>query len=65
MVEANAESRVSLRLQREETTKFASSLARAKEAHALDIEVKSWFERTKSYLGHANGQTLLTDFAIE
>jgi hypothetical protein len=46
MVEANADSRVSFRLQREDATKLASSLARAKEAHALEVEVECWFQRT-------------------
>jgi hypothetical protein len=47
VVEANAENRIFFRLQREDATKFASSVACAKEAHALDIEVKSWFERNR------------------
>ena len=46
MVEANADSRVSFRLQREDATQLASSLARAKEAHALEVEVECWFQRT-------------------
>jgi hypothetical protein len=59
MVEADAENPVAFRLQREDATKFASWIARAKEAHALDADVKSWFERTKSCLARADCQTLM------
>jgi hypothetical protein len=44
----DAEGCLSFRLQGEDATKFASSLARAKEANALDVEVEPWFERNRN-----------------
>ena len=54
--EVDAERHVSVRLQREEMTLFASKLALAEEARTLDVEVRSWFKRT-----YAKCENSLTD----
>ena len=60
MFEADAGRRVSLRLQREEMTIFASKLAFAEEAQTLDVEIRSWFIRT-----YAKCENSLTDYGTD